>query len=497
LLIDRIIFFNVNFFYHFFAPITKSFTFINIQIAPTMKLKSFALTLFTCSITLVVGPEAARAVSLSVVADGLDNPRNLAFGSDSSIYLTESGRGGDGSDGRCIPSPSAQFIPLCAGPTGSLIKINPNGTRETVLDNFTSLALTPSGEQAAGPADIKFDANGNAYFLTGFAGDPSNRESVLGTPELGQLFRIDLNTGALTSVADLAQYEIDNNPDGTDIITNPYAMEIVGENAYIVDGGGNTIYSVDLNGGGVENVKAFPEQEIPQSELEFPSVPPTGEIPPGGETPPAGEVPPSGGGGESGENPPGQEFPITYQSVPTGIALAPDGSLTVSEYTYFPYPEGRARIYKVDPNTLDISVLYEGFTQLTGVTYDDRGNLYALQHINQSEWKAIQQGGIITGDISGSIIKIAPDGTRETIWNGDGLEAASGLIFGSDGDLYTSNRARLAETGQLIKFDLAAGGGAGSPGSPSASVPEPSSVLGLLAFGALGGGAWLKRQRKQ
>jgi sugar lactone lactonase YvrE len=464
-----------------------------------MKLKQFAFSLITFSVAIVFGPKAAQAVSLTPIADGLDNPRNLAFGSDGSIYVTESGRGGDGADGRCIPSPSAQYIPLCAGDTGSLLRITPDGRQEPVIDNFTSLALTPSGEQAAGPADIKFDSEGNAYFLSGFAGDPSNRETVLGTPELGLLSRLDLNTGSLTTLADLAQYEIDNNTDGTDVITNPYAMEILGDTAYVVDGGANTITAVALDGSGIENARAFPEQEIPQNELEFPSLPPAGEIPPGtgGEAPPSpgGEVPPSGGEtppAPIGELPPGQEFPITYQSVPTAITTAPDGSLTVAEYTYFPYPEGRARIYSVDPNTLDINVLYEGFTQLTGVTYDTEGNLYALQHINTSEWKEIQQGGIITGDISGSIIRIGPDGTRETIWNGNGLEAASGLFFGPDGDLYTSNRSRLAGTGQVLSIDL----DATTEGETTArSVPEPASAIGLIVACALGATA-VKRKVK-
>jgi hypothetical protein len=470
-----------------------------------MKLQRYLLSLITFSLAIVLGPKAAQAISFSVVADGLNNPRNLAFSSDGSIYLTESGRGGDGADGRCIPSPSAQFIPLCAGNTGSLIEITPGGGKRNVISNFTSLALTPSGEQAAGPADIKFDSQGNAYFLTGYAGDPSNRESVLGAPELGQLFKLDVNTGALTSIADLAQYEVENNVDGTDIITNPYALEILDDTAYVVDGGANTISAIALDGSGIKRVKAFPEQVIPQDELEFPSLPPTGEVPPtGGEAPPAaGEVPPTGGeappaagevpptGGEAppagGELPPGQEFPITYQSVPTAIAAAPDGSLTVGEYTYFPYPEGKARIYSVDPETLDINILEEGFTQLTGVTYDEEGNLYALQHINQSEWKAIQQGGIITGDISGSLIKIAPDGTRQTIWSGNGLEAASGLFFDSEGDLYTSNRARLAGTGQLVKFDLdKSNGGGGTEGPGAQTVPEPTSILGLIAACAIG-----------
>ncbi|MDH6083914.1 ScyD/ScyE family protein [Umezakia ovalisporum] len=440
-----------------------------------MKLKSFAITVLTVCIASAASTKAASAASLSVVADGLNNPRNFDFAPDGSIYLTESGSGGDGKDGRCVPSPSAQYIPLCSGETASLLKINPDGTKETVIPNLTSLALTPYGEQAAGPADFKFDSQGNAYLLYGYAGNPNTREDPLKAPLLGHLYKVDLESNSLTSIADFAEYELQNNPDGSDVISNPYAFTIQNDTAYVVDGGGNTIYAVALDGSGIKDVAKFPDQFTSPDQLEFPTLPEGIVDPTGGAPLPSGFTTASNG------------LPVSNQSVPTGITVALDGSLTVSEFTYFPYPEGEARIHKVNPHDLSIETIADGFTQLTGVAYDPEGNLYALQHIDQSEWKAIEQGGNIIGDVSGSLIKLAPDGTRTTIWNGDGLELASGLAFGPDGNLYASNNSRLSGSGQLVKIDLSAS---------AKKVPEPTTTLALIATAVLSKTALAKRKGK-
>jgi streptogramin lyase len=447
-----------------------------------MKLKHLTLAFLTLCVAGLAVPKTAQAASLTVLANGLDNPRGTAFGPDGSLYIAETGRGGDGADGRCIPSPSAQYIPLCAGNTGSLIRITPDGQRETVLNNLPSVALTPSGEQGAGPADIKFDAKGNMYLLTGVAGNPASRDTVLKTPELGKLLKVDLNTKSLTSLADLGLYETQNNTDGSDLISNPYSFEIMGDMAYVIDGGANTISKVGLDGSGILKSVAFPILQTDISKLQFPSMPPAGEIP--GDIPNGGL--PAPGTGVTAV----QDFPITFQSVPTAITTAPDGTLTVGEYSYFPYPEGEARIFSVNPETLEINQIAGGFTQLTGVSYDAEGNLYALQHINTSEWKEILQGGVVVGDISGSLIKIAKDGSRETIWSGNGLEAASGITTAPDGSLIIANRARLAETGQIIRIDPKAAG-------DNKKVPEPATLMGLVAISAFGASKLRKRKQQE
>ncbi|KAB8315837.1 ScyD/ScyE family protein [Tolypothrix campylonemoides VB511288] len=424
-----------------------------------MKFKSFALTFLTFCIASVSITKAAQAATLTTIAEGLNNPRGIGFGSDGSLYVAESGGGGDGSDGRCIPSPSSQYIPLCAAKVGAITKITTDGEKQRVVDNLASIGLRPAGEQGAGPADIKFDDKGNAYLLIGFAGDPNNRDTLLQEPTMGQLYKVDLNTGSLTSLADFAAYEAKYNADGTDFTSNPYAFRIQGDTAYVIDAGANTISSVDLNGGGIKNVNSFPLNPLGPN-AEFPPLPDD-----------AGEI----------------VFEPSQQSVPAAIAFAPDGSLTVGEYTAYPYPVAVARIFSVDPSTLQPQVIADGLTEVTGVAYDPDGNLYVLQHMNQQEWKATEQGtGNIIGDISGSLIKINKDGTRETVWSGNGLEAASELVFGPDGNLYTSNRSRYSDSGAILKFDLKGG---------TTKVPEPTSAISLLALGALGAASFSKRKR--
>ena len=450
-----------------------------------MKLKSFALTIFTVGIA-TVSISKAQAADFTTVATGLNNPRGISFDSAGNLYVAQSGSGGDGADGRCIASPSSQYIPLCAAENGSVTKIAPDGTKTDVLSGLTSIALSPTGEQAAGPADFKFDSQGNAYLLTGLAGDPNVRDTTLKAPDLGKLYKVDLATGGLTTLADFGQYEAKNNPDHTDLISNPYSFAIKGNTAYVVDGGGNDIYKVALDGSGIQDVKAFPQLKIPVDQLVYPALPP-GAAPPAGAPaapPPGYVIAPNG-------------LPASQQSVPTAIAVAPDGSLTVSEYTYYPYPEGKARIWSVDDNLTTTGIsdtgapetgkqIDTGFTQVTGDAYDADGNLYVLQSVNQSEWKAIEQGGKIIGDPSGSLWKIAKDGTRTLMLEGEGLEAASNITIGPDGYLYISNDTRFAGgKGNIIKVD------------PKTKVPEPGAGLGLLAIGALGASAAVRKRMKQ
>lgn len=452
-----------------------------------MKLTRFNFTVLTVCLAIVSGTSAAEAATLTTVVDGISNARGATFGPDGTLYVAEPGIGGDGN---CQPSPSTLFQPICAGNTGSVVKITPDSKQERIFDNFQSLAEQPSGNQGAGPQELQFDSKGNAYLLTGFAGYPGNRDAelnalgskypipneqlatfppsppdeLLNTPLLAKLFKADLNTEELTPIFDFGEYEITDNPDKRDVVTNPYELTISGNTAYVVDGGGNSVYKIKLDG---SDVDAIPLPQKPIKNPEFPPLPPGQELPPG-------LVAVS----EDTEGNP----EALVQSVPTGAAIGPDGALYVGEYLGFPYPEGEARIFRIGDDN-EPEVYADGFTHITDLTFDEDGNLLVLQFSDEAQWKGNIQ------DLPGSLIELAPDGTRTTlVAAGEGLESADGVTIGPDDQIYVTTRGVGPELGQVVRVD----------GLDNVEpIPEPSAVLGIVALGALGGASRLRRKIKQ
>ncbi|MBN3925573.1 ScyD/ScyE family protein [Nostoc sp. NMS4] len=444
-----------------------------------MKLKSFALTSLTFCFAAICGTPDVKAATLTTVVDGISNARGVSFGPDGSLYVAEPGIGGNGN---CQPSPSTLFQPICAGNTSSLVKVSPNGTKQRLLNNFQSLAEQPTGNQGAGIEDIQFDSQGNAYLLTGFAGYPGNRDlatlnlgsqsplpknqlatfppstpdKVLNTPLLGQLYKADLKTGSLKSIFDFAKYEITKNPDNGDVVTNPYDLAISGDSAYVVDGGGNTAYKIKLDGSKSEAI-AIPKTIISSSDL-----------PPGLQLPP----------GLLDELPGGK---IAIQAVPTGGAIGPDGALYVGEYTGFPYPAGKSKIFRIGKD-MKPEVFLDGFTHITDLTFDKKGDLLVLQFSDKS-----QLGGDIT-NLPGSLIQVAPDGTRTTlVAAGQGLDSADGIDISPDGKIYITNRGVGPGLGEVIRVD----------GVVTETIPEPGSVVGLLALAGVGATAANAKRKRQ
>jgi hypothetical protein len=305
------------------------------------------------------------------------------------------------------------------------------GVQERVLDGLPSVA-TAAGLDAGGLQDIVFDGAGQAYGLFAFGSDAMQRDTNLGAGGalLGKIAQLPLDgPGALQPIADIAAHEFAANPAGGNIDSNPFGMAVTPGGMFIVaDAGANDF--VQATGGGVVSTLAV----LPAKPNPLPFGPPV------------------------------------YQSVPTAIAIGPDGAYYVGQLTGFPFPPGAANVYRFDPATSALTIAYDGFTNIVDLTFDDDGDLYVLQ---------ISSNGLAsaTGPGTGLLVKVdTSSGVRTTIAS-TGLVFPSSVVAGPDGSLYVSNRSSMPSGGQVLRI---------------APVPEPSALL--LGMWLLSAVTWRSRR---
>jgi hypothetical protein len=343
-------------------------------------------------------PTAAASIVTRVMR-GLDNPRGLAFGPQGALYVAEAGRGGPG------PCTMNGTVRYCYGPSGAVSRLWKGG-QTRVATGLPSIAQVgnpaiPDGTRAEGPNDIAFLGVGDADITIGLEQDPAFRDLFPEFAGFGRLVHMAAS-GEWRFVADLAGYEQAYNPDqalyspfpgGGLPDSNPYGVLAEPGGSIVADAGGNDLLRVAASG------------EVSLVAL----MPPVAAARDG-------------------------------SSVPTSIAVGPDGAYYIGQLTGAPFRDGAASVYRLVPGG-GPQLFLTGFKAIVDLAFDHGGNLYVLQHATGQT--------MLTGP--GKLIRIAPDGTRTTVL--DNLDRPTSVAIGPDGAVYLTNHGLSAGDGEVLRIE--------------------------------------------
>jgi hypothetical protein len=291
------------------------------------------------AVVLTVGPGVASASPVpsgpTVIASGLNNPRQLAFGPDGTLYVADAGSGKVGAtdtSGGCATGPEGGTV--CAGNTGDVTAIGwpavaSGQTVRKVVSGLLSVADEGTGAGATG-----IDAVAPGPYGTGVGIMTVVNPTIVPQSVAYQNGKLLSTVPGHAVVADVGTFTLTHPQPGHAPESDPYGITVVGTTGYVADAAGNTLLAVTPNGA-VRQLTVFHYRH---------------------------------GDGSDG----------SYDAVPTAVTPGPyQGRQVLYVADLGSLMPGAANIYAVDPDTGAILHTWSGFTGLNGIAVDPAGTIYA------------------------------------------------------------------------------------------------------------------------
>lgn len=241
--------------------------------------------------------------------------------------------------------------------------------------------------------DISFIGRGAAYVSIGSSGHPNLRAGWGAGGELfGTVIQVHPN-GGWRLVADVAAFELSDNPDHGVIDSNIFGLLAEPGELFVADAGGNSVVKVTPNGT-VSLVATFPAR---------------------------------------------LNSTRGTDSVPTDVVRGPDDALYVSELAGVNFSAGLANIWRLVPGSAP-TVYRPGLQTVIDLDFGPDGTLYYLEHAS----------GVFFSGL-GRVVHVLANGTAVPI--ATGLTRPTSLLVADDGTVYVTNNGVTPGAGQVVKLN--------------------------------------------
>jgi sugar lactone lactonase YvrE len=333
-------------------------------------------------------PASARPDPDGVVVEGLSDPRGIAAGGGHMLLVAESGN-------------------------GKITRIEPRrGGKKVAVSTFATLPFNP--DQGLGPVEVAYQGPNHVWVT--LAGAPEQ-----GGGGGGKVLRLD-RKGRVTVSADIAAYQVtDPDEDDQDDFpeeSNPFGLAVLpGGGVLVADSAGNDVLKIDQKRR-ITTVARFLREDVPWPDgLPFPG-------------PPAGT-------------------PTPAESVPTAVAIGPDGAWYVSELKGFPFVKGTSRIWRIEPGATNAVCdpanpnvgacrsYATGFTSVIDLAFGPDGTMYVLELVKE---------GLLGVEVFGE----PPIGALWAVKGGSKTELAPGSLLAPGGVAVGFNGSLSVTTGTVF-----------------------------------------------